>query len=135
MTALLDTNLVLDVLLDRQPFVVDSKAVWQACDDGKLTGYITATTLTTIYYIVEKTRDRPRAVAAIDTCLGAFEIGPVYRETLLAARTLNGPDFEDDVQMAVAVTSFLDCIITRNIRDFQASPIKVYSPADFLLTI
>jgi predicted nucleic acid-binding protein len=135
MTALLDTNVVLDVLLDRQPFVVDSKAVWQACDDGKLTGYITATTLTTIYYIVEKTRDRASAVAAIDTCLGAFEIGPVYRETLLAARKLNGPDFEDDVQMAVAVTSFLDCIITRNIRDFQASPIKVYSPADFLLTI
>jgi predicted nucleic acid-binding protein len=132
MTALLDTNVVLDVLLDRQPFVIDSKAVWQACDDGKLTGYITATTLTTIYHIVEKTRDRASALAAIDICLTAFEIGPVYRETLLAARKLNGVDFEDDVQMAVAVTSFLDCIVTRNVRDFRASPIKVLSPADFL---
>jgi predicted nucleic acid-binding protein len=88
-TVLLDTNVVLDLLLDRQPFVADSKTVWQACDAGRLTGYITATTLTTIYYIVEKTKNRSSAVAAVDLCLSAFEIGLVYRETLLDARKLN----------------------------------------------
>lgn len=135
MTALLDTNVVLDVLLDRQPFVTESKAVWQACDAGRLRGYITATTITTIYYIVEKTKDRSSATAAVDICLSAFEIGPVYRETIVAARKLGGVDFEDDLQIATAVTSFLDCIVTRNIRDFKTSLIKIYLPADLMAVL
>jgi predicted nucleic acid-binding protein len=132
MNVLIDTNVVLDVLLDRAPFVGDSSAVWNACDAGKAVGYITATTLTTIYYIVEKTKDRPSALAAVDSCLAAFEIAPVYRETLEAARRLAGKDFEDDVQIAAAVTSFLDAIVTRNTPDFVASPVKVLAPGEFL---
>jgi predicted nucleic acid-binding protein len=131
-SALLDTNIVLDVLLDRQPFVTDSKAIWDACDSGRIRGYITATTLTTIYYVIPKTKGRIVARNAVDVCLSAFEIGPVYRETLSAARKLDGPDFEDDVQIATAITSSLDCIVTRNVNDFAASPIKVYSPAEAL---
>jgi predicted nucleic acid-binding protein len=130
--ALIDTNVVLDVLLNRQPFVTDSAGVWRACDAGRFVGYITATTLTTIYYVVEKSKGHGTALAAIDACLPAFQIAPVYRETLMAARRLAGPDFEDDVQIACAMTSFLDAIVTRNTADFSSSPIKVHAPADFL---
>jgi predicted nucleic acid-binding protein len=131
-TALLDTNVLLDVVLDRAPFVKDSGAVWRACDAGEFSGFVSANSITTIYYIVEKTRGRRVALDAVDQTLAAFEVSPVYRETLEAARGLGGPDFEDDVLVASAVISLVDCIVTRNSGDFASSSVPVYSPADFL---
>lgn len=88
--------------------------------------------MTTVYYIVERAAGRDAALNAVDRCLAAFEVAPVYRETVEAARRLAGPDFEDNVQIACAATSFLDCIVTRDPRGFGTSPIPVLSPRQFL---
>jgi len=132
MNVLLDTNIVLDVLLDRVPHVHDSGAIWRACDAGRCSGYISATCLTTIYYVVGRSAGRDAALSAVDRCLAAFEVAPVYRETLEAARRLAGADFEDDVQIACAMTSFLDCIVTRDPHGFATSSVPVLSPGLFL---
>ena len=134
-TALLDTNVLLDVVLDRPPFVQDSGTVWRACDAGQFSGYVSANSITTIYYIGEKTKGRQVALDAVDKTLAAFEVSPVYRETLETARRLAGPDFEDDVLIASAVISFVNCIVTRDPKDFPKSPVPVYSPADFLVQL
>ena len=69
---------------------------------------------------------------AVDQCLSAFEICALYRECIMAARQMPGPDFEDNLQMACAVTDFLQGIVTRDKLGFIDSPVKVYTPSELL---
>jgi predicted nucleic acid-binding protein len=132
MRVFLDANVVLDVLLDRQPFVAESKRVWAGSDAGAFDAHIAAFTLTTIHYLCEK-HDGPEAAdRAVDICLEAFEIAALYRECVVAARRMSGRDFEDNLQIACALTDFTEAIVTRNPGDFRASPIAVYTPTQFL---
>jgi hypothetical protein len=132
LTALLDVNVVLDVLLHREPFYADSRAIWDACDAGRFSGVLAATTFTNIFYIARKLKGRDVARDVVATCLDSFDVSPVYRECLAGALIMRGPDFEDDVQIQCAVTWFADHIVTRNPADFAASPIPVLTPAEFL---
>jgi predicted nucleic acid-binding protein len=126
--SLIDTNVVLDVLLARQPWLNDSAAVWQACDEGRITGHIAATTLTNIFYVVRRNAGMERAHASVRVCLDAFAIIAVDRGTLIHAATLPGNDFEDNVLVACATLSRLDLIITRDPAGFVASPVPVLTP-------
>jgi predicted nucleic acid-binding protein len=130
MRVLLDTNVVLDVLLGREPWLADASALWQASDDGRLTGFITATTLTDIFYVARRLADLARARQAVQVCLAAFEIVPVDRAALERAQQMRGPDFEDNVQIACAEAGRLDAIVTRDGVNFATSPIPIWSPAD-----
>ncbi len=88
--------------------------------------------LPTIFYIVRRNADLARARRVVSECLDSFEILPVDRSTLELARTLTGPDFEDNLQIACAVVARLDAIVTRDPRGFAGSPVPVHSPAEFL---
>lgn len=132
MKVLLDTNIVLDVLLDRAPFVNDSSAIWDACDSDILVGFLPASTLTDIFYIARRATDLARARVAVGLCLAAFEIAPVDRQTLEEATSLPGNDFEDNVQIACAIRAGADAIVTRNHDDFAHAPILVLTPAELL---
>jgi len=133
MNLLLDTNIVLDVLLSRIPWVTDSQAVWDACDKGQATGFVTATTLTNIFYIARRQTDVNRARQAVRICLDAFTICMVDKSVLEHAYLLSGQDFEDDVQIACAALSNVDAIITRNIADFRHTTIPVFTPSDWIV--
>jgi predicted nucleic acid-binding protein len=132
---LLDTNILLDVLLNRAPWVADSSAIWAACDEGRLDGFVPASALTDIFYIARRTTDIAIARVAVGLCLAAFAICPVDRQTLEYATTLPGSDFEDNVQLACAAIANLDAIVTRNPRDFTASPVPILMPAVILAQI
>jgi predicted nucleic acid-binding protein len=129
---LLDTNILLDVLLNRTPWVTDSSALWAACDQEQLDGFVPASVLTDIFYIARRATDIPTARVAVGLCLAAFTICPVDRQTLEYATTLPGSDFEDNVQLACAAIAHLDAIVTCNLRDFVASPVPILTPAALL---
>ena len=74
MRVLLDTNIILDVLLNRRPWILNSKNIWQANNERRITAYITGTTLTDIFYIARRIADYSIAQKAIIMCLEAFEI-------------------------------------------------------------
>src|SRR4051812_38433355 len=95
MKLLLDTNVVLDFLLNRQPWANDAAAIWDAHQQGKLTAVIAAFSLPTIFYIARRHAGVPAAFRAIDVCLAGLEIVPVDVSVLVKARTLPGSDFED----------------------------------------
>ena len=135
MRILLDTNVVLDVLLDRQPFAAESREIWTASDQGLFDAYIASFSIPTIHFICARQADVQAANVAVDTCLQAFEVCALYRECVLAARRMTGPDFEDNLQIACAITDFLQGIVTRDPAGFAASPIRVYSPAEFLAAL
>ena len=132
MKVLLDTNVVLDVLLAREPHLANSKAVWQACDNGQINGYIIASALTDIYYIARKIVGLDSARHAVEICLSTFQICPVNQAVLENAFQLAGSDFEDDVQIAAATQAELDVVVTRNPRDFMHGALAVVVPAELL---
>jgi predicted nucleic acid-binding protein len=129
---LIDTNIVLDVLLKRMPWLAESQQIWQACDDGRLTGYLLASTITDIFYIARKIIGRNAAYQSVDLCLTTFAICPLDKIVLEQALLLAGPDFEDNVQIAAATHIGLDAIVTRNPDDFAAAAIPVLIPAALL---
>ena len=135
MRILLDTNIVLDVLLNREPFVGDSRRLWQMADDGAFDGSVASFSLPTIHYICQRHAGRAAADDAVDACLEAFEVCPLYRECVLAARRISGNDFEDNLQVACALTDFMQGLVTRNQRDFINAPLRIYSPAELLAVL
>lgn len=125
---LFDTNVILDVLLNRQPLIEESKKVWQANLNGRVKGYITAPTLLNIYYYATKKLGSEKGAGVVEICLQAFQICAVDRKILEQAWAMKGRDFEDDVQAACALAEGLDAIVTRNIKDFKNAGIKLYTP-------
>ena len=130
MRVLLDTHVVLDVLLKRTPWLEEAQALWQANDEGRLTAYVTATTLTDIFYVARRLTDVQRARQAIQVCLDAFEVTPVDRSILVRAQQLSGSDFEDNVQIASAEAAGLEALVTRDRDSFQGSPLAVWLPSE-----
>jgi predicted nucleic acid-binding protein len=129
---LLDTSVILDVLLEQQPWFADSDAVWQAHENGRVTGYVIASALTDIFYIARKIVGLERAYKAVHTCLDTFEICTVDRQALEQAVVLSGSDFEDNLQIACATIAGLDAIVTRDKEGFRTATLAVFTPAELL---
>ena len=132
MKVLIDTNVVLDLILERQPFVENATALFEQIERGNLEGYIAATTLTNIFYIIRKTEGREVALAAINRLLIGLQLCAVDRQTVETALSLELKDFEDGIQLACAMLSRVDAIATRDAKDFSRSTLPIYSPADLL---
>ncbi len=132
MRVLLDTNVLLDVLLNRDPWVKQASAVWQASDEGEIVGYIMACAIADIFYIARRLVTIETARAAVRICLDAFEVCSVDQQTLEHAETLSGSDFEDNLQIACADMTGLDAIVTRDKKGFQSAVIPVLTPTELL---
>jgi predicted nucleic acid-binding protein len=135
MRVLLDTNILLDVLLKRDPWVELSSAVWQASDEGRIVGYVTACTIPDIFYIARRLTTLETARGAIQICLEAFDVCPVGLQILKQAARLPGTDFEDNIQIACADFLGLDALVTRNKADFEVALLPVMTPKELLVKI
>jgi predicted nucleic acid-binding protein len=130
---LIDTNVVLDFLLQRDPFFQDAELLFQAIDSGEVVGYVTATTLTDIFYISRRqTLSLEQARQAVSETLTAMEICPVDRDVLESAFDSGLVDFEDAVQIFGAVAQELEVIVTRDTQGFLNSPVPVLSIQELL---
>jgi predicted nucleic acid-binding protein len=133
--ALLDTNVILDHLLEREPFTANAKRIWQACARGEFTGFISPITPVNVFYIARKLRSVNQARKAVEQLLTLFEVCPLDGSVLKAAMLMPIIDFEDAVQCASAVVVSADAIVTRDTNDFARSGVNVLSPADFLIRL
>jgi predicted nucleic acid-binding protein len=130
--ALLDTNVILDLLLDRAPFAEPAAALWQANRDGRFTGFVSAITPPTLYYIGRRHQGAAVARRGIAEVLAALRVCPVDEAVLTAALRLPMADFEDAVQYASAEAAGLEAIITRDPAGFTGIALPVLTPAAFL---
>lgn len=133
MKALLDLNVVLDVVQKRQPHFGASAAVIEAVTKKRLAGLLSAHAITTLHYIVGRYQSVEIANRTVDLLLRHFEIATVGHQELLRARSLGWKDFEDAVVLAAAESSDCETIITRNVRDFRQSTVPVLTPEEWLL--
>lgn len=129
---MLDTNVVLDVLLDRTAFVDQSSQILDLVERGAVTGLLCATTITTLAYLAGKAVGKQQATKQIRQLLSLFEVAPVTRAVLDAALASKAPDFEDAVLAEAALQAGAHAIITRNLRDFAHSPVRAHTPAQWL---
>jgi predicted nucleic acid-binding protein len=128
----IDTNVLLDVFLNRIPFVENAQRIWSLAENRTLRGVISASSVLNVYYIVQKLASRQKADAAILGLQAVFDIEAIDKNIIANAIHIRGTDFEDAVQMACAARSKAICLITRDERHFTKSQIPVISPAAFL---
>jgi predicted nucleic acid-binding protein len=134
MRLLIDTNVVLDFLQGRKPFVESAVRLFERIDNGEVEGFIAATTITNIYYIVRKSAGKAVAQDAITQVLSDLNICAVDLEILEEAIALNFEDFEDAVQYACGVAHNVDAIVTRDKSGFSGGEIPIIQ-ADEIDTI
>lgn len=129
MRILFDTNILLDAILTREPFATDAAFLLTAVELGQITGFVSATTLTDVYYLVKRqTRSAETAFNAVNELLELMEICTVDRAVLEQAILFDRDDFEDAVQIACAIRLGLDAIVTRDVAGFTNSLISIISP-------
>ncbi len=132
MRVLFDTNIVLDVLLGRKPFVGQAVRVFGLVERGQVEGLLCATTVTTLGYLLTQTLSRPESAETIRRLLALFGIAPVNRLVLEEALRSRITDFEDAVLEQAGHLAGVDAIVTRNTRDFRNSIIKALEPDELL---
>ncbi len=132
MKVLLDTNVVLDLLLAREPFHQDALKLFNKIESNELNGYLCATTITTIDYLISKHTNKTKAQESISLLLELFQIAPVTKEVLKEALSMQYSDFEDAVLCKSAQLAGVEAIITRNEKDFKIAQLDIYSPSAFI---
>lgn len=128
MRVLIDTNVILDVWLAREPFLKASAELLSAAERGSVVGVISPTTVTTLHYLVSKTKGDARARALLQQLLRICEVASMGREELEKSLRSKVRDFEDAVMEAVAIAAKVDVIATRNLQDFKKSQVKALEP-------
>ncbi len=129
MRILVDTNVLLDYLLDREPYAKESKKIIRACQQKKLSGYIAAHSITNIFYILRKNYTvEERRMILLDICsLFTVEGIDIYKlQNSLRNEVFS--DFEDSLQEECAIASHADYIVTRNIKDFEKGVVPCIMP-------
>ena len=133
MKLLIDTNVVLDVLLDREPFSKTAADVLSLARRHDVREYVSASAITDIYYIAyRQMKDRAAVRELLDRLLMVVSIAAVSEREILNALRLPWTDFEDSVQYSVALLNDMDGIVTRDPGDYQRSNIKIWLPAQLL---
>ena len=130
MRLLIDTNVVLDFLQERESFVANAARLFERIDTGEIEGFIAATTITNIYYIVRRAAGRVVAQDAITQILSDLNLCAVDLDVLEQALALNFQDFEDAVQDACAIVHKVDAIVTRDKSGFVNAEIFVVLPEE-----
>lgn len=126
---LLDLNIFLDVILDRQPHADVAAALWAAIERGLGQGMVPAHGVTTIFYILEKAKGTAFARSGVEDLVRVFGVAPVDDEVVKKALTLAWPDFEDAVCAAAAEASACDALVTRDPAGYPDAPLPVIDPA------
>jgi predicted nucleic acid-binding protein len=129
---LLDTNVVLDVLAARKPWVHEAALVLSAIEAGRASGAVAAHTVTTLYYLLAKELGRDEAVAALVRLTKLVDVVPVDRTVILESIALGLRDLEDAVRAVCALRIEADCLVTRDGKDFQGTGIPIATPGEVL---
>ena len=133
MRALIDTCVIVDVLQSREPFVEDAQKIFLLAANQQFIGCITAKSTTDIYYLTHRfTHDDKSSRAVLSKLFTLFEVIDTAGVDCRRAIPSEVSDYEDAVMIETALRTEVDCIVTRNTRDYSKSPVTVYSPEELL---
>lgn len=130
-----DTNIILDVLTNRENFVEVAEKIFKLCEVKKLEGYISTLSIANIVYIMRKELDLKTIKKLLQTMSYIFTIVDLTSEDLIAATELSFDDYEDAIQSVCAARVKADYVVTRNIKDYKNSKVTVILPTELLESI
>lgn len=130
---LVDTNIVLDVLLKREPYAEAARIILTKCADREVIGYLAAHSIPNLFYILRKSYSQKERRGFIRNLYDVFRISDINAKKILSAiENESFIDFEDCLQEECAVEVMADYIVTRNLDDYKKSRVKVIEPEDFI---
>ena len=129
---LVDTNVALDLLMNRAPFVHEALQLFALAEAQRIQLLLSSDAVSTIAYIVEKNSGRAAAREAIAKLLDFVSLAPLTEQTVLRGLSLEFDDIEDSLVAAAAEGADAQAIVTRNVTDFTRSPLPVMTPTEFL---
>ena len=132
---LIDINVLLDVLGQREPFLADAERIWTAAETKQIEGLISADSFSTLYYLLRQASNARTAQRGISLLLSVFEVVELDKQILQQALDSPVKDFEDAIQFHCAVRGNADCIVTRDLRHYRNADLPVMSPGSFLAAL
>jgi len=129
---LLDTNIILDIALKRLPYFESSSQIFEKIGANSINGYVAATTIADIYYIVCKEKGATTAKDFISNLIKFVDVLGVHKDHILHALGSKVQDFEDAIQSSVAEHIGINILITRNTKDYIHSPLFILTPEQFI---
>ncbi len=132
MKILLDINVVLDFFLQREPFFEEMYKIFSAIENKKVEGFLCASSIDTIHYLVAKSLDKNKANEIVYKLLKLFQIAEVNKAVLLEALNSGFNDFEDSIVYSSAYIRGIDFIVTRDKKGFKTSKVKILTPAEMV---
>ena len=133
MRLMIDTNIFLDVLAEREPFFKDSKAVLDLCENKRVQGFLSASSATDIFYLIRRQlHSVDLAYKALGSVFDIAKVLTVTNEDVLNAYLQRASDFEDCLLATCAKANQCDAIVTRNKKDFLSFGITLFSPEELL---
>jgi len=127
-----DSNILLDVLENRDQHYEYSSQIWTLTESGKVQVFISAISFNNIFYLVRKHAGRERAQQALQLLNTVFTMLPLSQDIVNKAITSKLPDFENAIQFFSALSLAADCIVSRNVKDFPQGSIPIFTPENFL---
>lgn len=130
---LIDTDVILDFLFDREPFAEYATEILNRCEEKQITGFTTPVIICNVYYLLRKTAKDQFIIEKIKQLLSIIQITEIDKEVVFDALNSNFKDFEDALQNFSAVQNGkINIILTRNIKDFKKSDLAVLTPETYL---
>ena len=126
-----DTNILLDVLLEREGYYYDALKIWANAENGNVEACIAAISLNNIHYVMRKLKSETTAMIAVKILLPIFKVIPVDADILGLAVDFHDKDFEDDIQLQCALKAKCSQLFTRNPNHYDHSAIAVVPPSSF----
>jgi len=131
----IDTDVIIDFLIDRKPFSREAAIIFTLIDQKKLKGYASALTFSNLYYVLRKFESHNKVILKLDSLSNLIVVLKVDNQIIRSAINSGFPDFEDSIQYFCAADyKKIKAIITRNTRDYKNSELPVMTPGDFLKT-
>ena len=127
-----DTNILLDVLLEREGFYNDALRIWASAESGRIEAYIAAISVNNVHYVMRRLKSETTAMIAVRIILRIVKVVPVDADILSRASDFHDKDYEDDIQQQCALKARCAQIFTRNPNHYDSSIIAVLPPSAFM---
>lgn len=134
-TIFIDTDVVLDFLLDREPFSTFASVIFSQSEANQINAYISPLTISNCYYILRKLASHNKVIKNLQKLLLITKITSISKQDVVLALNSNFTDLEDALQHFSAIShTKVDVILTRNLKDYKNSEVPVMTPETYLKT-
>lgn len=130
---LIDTDVILDFFLDREPFSENAAKILSLCENGQISGFVTPVIIGNVYYLLSQKAKQEKVIDKLKILLLIIDVLVIDKNAILTALNSNFKDFEDAMQnYAAEMNGIIDVIVTRNFKDYKKSRLGVMHPEEFL---